>query len=35
MAYPAHCAVVVSGGLCPGLNDVVRALVMKVGWQGC
>lgn len=34
MAYPVHRAVVVSGGLCPGLNDVVRALVMKVGWQG-
>lgn len=26
-----HVAVVTCGGICPGLNDVIRALVLKVG----
>lgn len=25
-------AIVTDGGICPGLNDVVRGLVLKVGW---
>lgn len=27
-----HVAICTVGGICPGLNDVVRGLVHKVGW---
>jgi len=31
--YRAKCAIVTCGGLCPGINDVIRALVMEAHHQ--